>query len=153
LTVAEIICEKEAFMSFRDHSHITYAKNHIFRSPLPLLHCVHFVDPHAYIQSCSTPPYKIVMPYQILYLVSEFQVYMQPLVKSSGVISVCAVLRTHCSLHQCLTRPTQIIGPRSTPYTLYSECTLVSFILYPWCILGVLRDQTLRNKCTTVVKA
>jgi len=34
------------------------------------------------------PQYKIVMPYQIL--VSEFQVYVQPLVKSSGVISVCA---------------------------------------------------------------
>src|SRR6218665_1557324 len=29
-----------------------YANNHIFQPPL-LLHCVHFVDPHAYVQSCS----------------------------------------------------------------------------------------------------
>jgi len=41
------------FVLFRCHSHITYAKHHIFRTLL--LHCIHFVDP-------PMRAYKVALP-------------------------------------------------------------------------------------------
>ena len=52
--------------------HILCMQKITFFEPPPLLHCIHFVDPHVYVQSCTTPSYKIVMPYQISYLNFKF---------------------------------------------------------------------------------
>src|SRR6218665_3099792 len=67
----------------RGHSHITCAKKITFFTHPPCCTayiCQSPMRTYKVALPTPTPLYKIVLPYQILHLVSEFQVYMQPVV-------------------------------------------------------------------------
>jgi len=66
----------------RDHSHITLAKKSQFSNPSSCCTAYILSTPPMRTYTVVLPPYKIVMPSQISYLVLEFQVYMQPSVTS-----------------------------------------------------------------------